>query len=146
MKELIGIRWGDLAEETRNQLFEMATIWDDVEDGECIYDLTDCLAVRGTVKCINKAESDYEFTVDDDAIIYCPEDGVLDIYKDDKGFAINEIMTVNEAAELYNITEGAIRAAIKSNKFIIGVDYRKAGRITLITKDAMNKVYGEKKL
>lgn len=57
-------------------------------------------------------------------------------------FIINEVMTVTEAAKIWGIVEGTIRAAIKSNKFINGVDYRKAGRITLITKSAMERVYG----
>ena len=59
---------------------------------------------------------------------------------------LDEIMTVSEAAEKWGITEGAIRAAIKAEKLITGVDYRKSGRITLITKDAMFKLYGELKL
>lgn len=58
---------------------------------------------------------------------------------------INDIMTVNEAAEKWGIVEGTIRAAIKRGNFKEGVDYRKAGRITLITKKAMNKIYGEPK-
>jgi len=57
--------------------------------------------------------------------------------------ALNNVMTAKEAAELWGKTEGAIRAAIKAKKFILGVDYRKAGRITLITREAMEKVYGK---
>lgn len=56
-----------------------------------------------------------------------------------------EVMTATEAAEAWNLTEGAIRAAIKSNKFILGTEYRKAGRITLITREAMKRVYGDNK-
>ena len=56
MNKLVGVRWGDLKEEIRERLFENATIWDDVQDGECIYDLTSNLSVRGYVKCINKEE------------------------------------------------------------------------------------------
>lgn len=55
---------------------------------------------------------------------------------------LEEVMTATEAAEAWNMTEGAIRAAIKSNKFILGTEYRKAGRITLITRAAMKRVYG----
>lgn len=58
---------------------------------------------------------------------------------------INEVMTVNEAANIWGKTEGAIRAAIKKEKFIEGIDYRKAGRITLITREAIKKIYGEPK-
>ena len=59
---------------------------------------------------------------------------------------LDKVMTVNEAAEKWGITEGAIRAAIKAEKLIVGVDFRKSGRITLITKDAMTKLYGEPKM
>lgn len=62
--------------------------------------------------------------------------------KKNKGI-INEVMTVNEAAHIWGKTEGTIRAAIRTNKFIANLDYRKAGRITLITKEAMKRVYGE---
>ena len=55
---------------------------------------------------------------------------------------INKVMTVSEAANMWNISEGTIRAAIKRGKFVKDIDYRKAGRITLITKDAMERVYG----
>lgn len=56
---------------------------------------------------------------------------------------IKDVMTVNEAAEKWEVTEGTIRYSIKVGKLIEGIDYRKAGRITLITKKAMIKIYGE---
>ena len=56
---------------------------------------------------------------------------------------LTEVLTATEAAEAWNMTEGAIRAAIKNNKFILGKEYRKAGRITLITREAMERVYGK---
>lgn len=56
---------------------------------------------------------------------------------------IYDVLTVNEASKIWNKAESAIRAAISKNKFIYGIDYRKAGRITLITKEAMKRVYGE---
>lgn len=142
MNKLVGVRWGSLSEETKEFLLQNSNIWDDVKEGECIYDLTENLSVSGRVNCINKNEGDYEFIIDEESIIYNPEDGVLSEAKSIT-FEINEVMTVNEAAEIWNKSEGTIRAAIKSNKFILGVDYRKAGRITLITKEAMSRVYGD---
>lgn len=144
MDKLVGVRWGDLREETKEFLLGNSTIWDNVEDGECIYDLTENLSVLGYVKCINKDEGDYEFIVDDETIIYNSHEGTLSEYKESI-FIINEVMTVSEAATIWGKTEGAIRAAIKAKKFIPGVDYRKAGGATLITKEAMERVYGEKK-
>lgn len=52
-------------------------------------------------------------------------------------------MTVNEAAKKWRVVEGTIRAAIKRKDFVLGVDFRKAGRITLITTEAMIRLYGE---
>lgn len=143
MNKLLGVRWGNLKEETREFLLENSNVWEDVKEGECIFDLTNDLSVAGYIKCINKEEGDYEYIVEDEAIIYNPSKGVILEANNDVTFEINEVMTVNEAAEMWGKTEGAIRAAIKANKFILGVDYRKAGRITLITKEAMERVYGK---
>lgn len=54
------------------------------------------------------------------------------------------VLTSNEASKIYGITEGAIRSAMKTGKLKLGTDYRKAGRITLINKEAMNREYGNK--
>lgn len=60
----------------------------------------------------------------------------VDLYK---------VFTPTEAAVLWGKEESAIRKAIQNGKFEQWVDYRKAGRITLITKEAMERVYGELK-
>lgn len=142
MDKLVGVRWGDLSEETKEFLLENSNVWDNIKDGECIFDLTENLSVSGCIKCVNKEEGDYEYLVDNDAIIYNPEYGILEKAKEIDLYIYN-VMTVNEAAEMWGKTEGAIRAAIKAEKFIPGIDYRKAGRITLITREAMERVYGK---
>lgn len=142
MNKLVGVRWGDLKEETREFLLENSNVWEDVKEGECIFDLINDLSVAGYVRCINREEGDYEYIVEDEAIIYNPNDGIILKSKEIK-FEIDEVMTVSEAAELWGLTEGGIRKAISTKKFILGIDYRKAGRITLITREAMERVYGE---
>lgn len=142
MNKLVGVRWGDLKEETREFLLENSNVWEDVKEGECIFDLTNNLSVAGYVKCINREEGDYEYIVEDEAIIYNPNDDIILKAKEIK-FEIDEVMTVSEAAELWGLTEGGIRKAISTKKFILGIDYRKAGRITLITREAMERVYGK---
>ena len=144
MSKLVGMRWGALPKETRISLLEGALCIDgrtgnNVNEGECIIDLTDTLSVCGNI-------IDCEIVVDDDAIIYNPSDGIVLEAKDTNiNFQINEVMTVNEAAKIWNKSEGAIRAAIKAKKFILGVDYRKSGRITLITREAIESLYGKPK-
>lgn len=59
-------------------------------------------------------------------------------------FKFEDILTLSEAAEFCGKTEGAIRSSIKSGKLIEGKDWRKAGRITLITKKSIEKLYGKK--
>lgn len=70
-------------------------------------------------------------------------DEFLEVYR---GYLTSEkllqnVFTVSEAAEKWGIDEGTIRKAIKSNRFI---EYRKSGRITLVTKAGMIRVFGER--
>ena len=141
MNKLVGVRWGDLREETREFLLKNLNVDGGIKEGECIFDLTDDLSISGR---INREEDGFsEDIIDDEAIIYNPENGIILEPKKNITFEINEVMTVSEAATIFGKTEGAIRAAIKAKKFIPFVDYRKAGGITLITKEAMERVYGE---
>ena len=132
---LHGVKWRDLKEETKQELLSNANVWDNVKEGECIIDLTNELSVAGNIV-------DGEILINDDAIIYDPTEGVILEYRK-VNFEVNNIMTVSEAAEIWGKTEGALRAAIKSKKLIVGVDYRKAKGTTLITRETMERIYGK---
>ena len=134
---LVGVKWGALSEETKEDLLERAFY---EGTGEVIVDLTENLSVAGTV-IDNEEERVLE--IDDEAVIYNPTQGVVLEGKGTVDTVIFDVMTVTEAAEEWEITEGAIRKAISSKRFIAGIDYRKAGRITLITREAMERVYGK---
>ena len=138
---LVGVKWGALREETKEDLLERANCinginGDLVNEGECIIDLTEELSISANIV-------DGEVVIDADATIYNPEQGVILEGKETIDTLLFDIMTVTEAAEEWGITEGAIRKAISSKRFIAGIDYRKAGRITLITREAMERVYGK---
>ena len=140
MSKLVGVKWGKLEKVTQEWLLKdcdciNAVTVHDAYNGDCIVDLTENLSVDGKIV-------DGDIVIDDDDKIYDPEG---EYESDGTTFEINNIMTVSEAAEKWRITEGAIRKAIKSNKFIPSIDYRKAGRITLICREAMTRVYGELK-
>ena len=140
MSKLVGIKWGMLEKTTQEWLLKDCNCVNGATggtayNGDCIVDLTENLSVAG--KIVNG-----DIVIDDDAKIYDPEG---EYGSDGTTFEINNIMTVSEAAEIWGITEGAIRKAIKSGKFIPNIDYRKAGRITLICREAMERVYGESK-
>ena len=140
MSKLVGIKWGMLEKTTQEWLLKDCNCVNGATggtayNGDCIVDLTENLSVAG--KIVNG-----DIVIDDDAKIYDPEG---EYGSDGTTFEINNIMTVSEAAGIWGITEGAIRKAIKSRKFIPSIDYRKAGRITLICREAMMRVYGEPK-
>lgn len=132
---LHGVKWGDLSQETKTSLLERVNVWDDVKEGDCLVDLTEELTVEG--KIIGG-----EIIIKDNAIIYDPKEG-KPVISNPLKITLNDVFTVQEASELWKVTEGAIRKAIASKKLIIGIDYRKAGRITLISKEAMERLYGE---
>ena len=139
--KLVGIKWGKLEKATQEYLLKNCNCvngatGDTAYNGDCIVDLTENLSVAGKIV-------DGNIIIDDNAKIYDP----IGEYENCRTtFEINNVMTVSEAAEIWGITEGAIRKAIKSNKFIPSIDYRKAGRITLICRDAMIRVYGDPKI
>ena len=138
--KLVGIKWGKLEKATQEWLLKdcdcvNAVTVNDAHNGDCIVDLTENLSIDG--KIVNG-----DIIIDDNAKIYDP---MGEYENDSPTFEINNVMTVSEAAEIWGITEGAIRKAIKSDKFVPGIDYRKAGRITLICREAMMRVYGEPK-
>ena len=56
---------------------------------------------------------------------------------------INEIMTFAEAAERWNISISTLRMMARTNRAINGVDIRKSGKVWLITKECMERLYGE---
>ena len=139
--KLVGIKWGKLEKATQEYLLKNCNCvngatGDTAYNGDCIVDLTENLSVPGKIV-------DGDIVIDDDAKIYDP---MGEYESDGATFEINNVMTVSEAAEIWGITEGAIREAIKSNKFIPSIDYRKAGRITLICREAMERVYGVPKI
>lgn len=138
MKSLIGTKWGELKEETKEWFLERCNCVDgvtgnDAKEGECIVDLDFNLSIAGKIK-------DEELIIKDSAVIYVCCDDTEDI---EFNSSLDDVLTVTEAAEKWGITEGAIRASIKSRRFIPYIDYRKAGRITLITSEAMERIYGE---
>lgn len=61
---------------------------------------------------------------------------------------INDIMTFAEACESWGLGASTLRTRILNGAFkdlSEGIDYRKSGKVWLITKSAMIKLYGEPK-
>ncbi|MBE6043559.1 MAG: hypothetical protein E7216_04905 [Clostridium thermopalmarium] len=91
--------------------------------------------------------ADYKFIYDENENVYIAEyeDTLMTVsYSSDN--ALYEVYTATEAAELWGLNESTVRKAISNikSKFTPGIDYRKAGSVTLIAKKAMERVYGKK--
>ena len=54
-------------------------------------------------------------------------------------------MTFAEATERWGLADSTLRKLVTTDKLQEGIDYRKSGKVWLITKKAMKKVYGEPK-
>lgn len=68
---------------------------------------------------------------------------LLPDYADIKKECINDILTLKEAASIWNKDTSTIRRRIVSNKLKEGIAYRKSGSTWLITRESMLKLYGE---
>ena len=58
---------------------------------------------------------------------------------------LENVMTMQEAAQYIGITEGSIRAAIKSSRLKEGIDYKRSGRIIIVLKSAVEREWGRGK-
>lgn len=57
---------------------------------------------------------------------------------------ISEIYTFSEAAEIWGIDPSTLRHRVNSTNLISDFDYKKSGKVWLITKSAMERLYGLK--
>ena len=92
---LHGVKWGNLSEETKEDLLSNANIWDNVKYGECLVDLTADYTVEGF-----KTEDD--IIIKDNAIIYDPKEG-KPVISTPLQVSLNDVFTAQEAAALWNI-------------------------------------------
>lgn len=63
-------------------------------------------------------------------------------YREIETIIINEVMTFAEATKLWGLSESTLRSSTRTKKLIEGVDFRKSGKVWLITREAMIRVYG----
>lgn len=55
----------------------------------------------------------------------------------------NNYYTFSEASEKWGLGESTLRSTVKTARLVEGIDYRKSGKVWLITQKAMYRVYGE---
>lgn len=59
------------------------------------------------------------------------------------GNILKQIYTFAEASEIWGLDRSTLRKAVVSGRLKEGIDYRKSGRTNIITKEAMEREYGE---
>lgn len=71
--------------------------------------------------------------------------GAITLYKNSnlRNSILKEVMTFAEASQKFNLGESTLRSSIRTDRFVEGVDYKKSGKVWIITKEAMERVYGE---
>ena len=58
---------------------------------------------------------------------------------------LENVMTMQEAAQYIGITEGSIRNAIRNNRLKEGIDYKRSGRIIIVLKSSIEREWGRGK-
>ena len=58
---------------------------------------------------------------------------------------LENVMTMQEAAQYIGITEGSIRNAIRNNRLKDGIDYKRSGRIIIVLKSSIEREWGRGK-
>jgi hypothetical protein len=58
---------------------------------------------------------------------------------------LDKIMTFAEATEKWGLADSTLRKLATTDKIKEGIDYRKSGKVWIITEDAMQRIYGEPK-
>ena len=71
--------------------------------------------------------------------------GEVQLYKNENltRSILCDVMTFAEASKKWGLGESTLRSAIKTDRFIENIDYKKSGKVWLITTKAMEKVYGQ---
>ena len=58
---------------------------------------------------------------------------------------LENVMTMQDAAQYIGITEGSIRNAIRNNRLKDGIDYKRSGRIIIVLKSSIEREWGRGK-
>jgi len=69
----------------------------------------------------------------------------LGMTMEEKADLMDYMMTFSEAAEKWGLDSSTLRKLIKTNKVKEGKDYKRSGSTWLITREAMERIYGKLK-
>lgn len=94
----------------------------------------------------------YNVEVRNDEIIWCAVEFPYNHYATPSAFfdkdrpslsKLSGIYTFAEAAEKWGLNGSTLRRLTKTSKAIEGIDYKKSGKVWLVTDNCMRRIYGE---
>ncbi len=138
MKKYVGKKWSQISKEQQKELLNNvsgvvnAVDLSEVKNGECTLDFNDNLSVAAYIK-------DYEIVIDDDAILYDPNEGV--IFENEK---FKGLISLKDAAAMFNKEESTLRRNISNGFFKEWQDCIKFGTTWVFDINALEKKYGKK--
>lgn len=99
---------------------------------------------------LKRGNKQYCVEIRNEKIVWCSVEncstGHCDPFYDDintQRFTISDIMSLSEAAKEWGLDDSTLRKLITTDKVKEGIDYRKSGRIWLITRECMHRIYGK---
>lgn len=135
MKKYVGKKWSQISKEQQKKLLSNvagavdAVDSTEIKNGECILDFSDNLSVSAYIK-------DYEIVIDDDAILYDPNKGV--IFENEK---FKGLISLKDAAAMFNKEESTLRRNISNGFFKEWQDCVKFGNTWVFDINALEKKY-----
>ena len=60
-------------------------------------------------------------------------------------YSFENLLALKDAADLWHLEESTLRKAIANKKFVVNQDVKKFGKQWIITKQAMERIYGHLK-
>lgn len=94
----------------------------------------------------------YNVEVRGDKIVWCAVEFPYNhcstpspFFDEDRSFIskLNGIYSFSEASEKWGLDSSTLRKLVKTPKVTEGVDYKKSGKVWLVTDDCMRRIYGE---
>ena len=138
MKKYLGKKWKQLTQEQKDETLSKIEGCVNVDGntviiGKCIIDFSENISIGG--KLIKVGDS-IELEIDDDAIFYNPEEGV--ILENEK---FKDLISLKDAAILFGRDESTLRRNIKNGLFKEWEDCIKFGKQWVFDIKALERVY-----
>lgn len=130
VKKYIGLKWIELTQEQQEELLNSSYI--EYDKDKCILNFNKNLSIEAKVE-------NGKYIINDNSMFYNPEKGIMQEHE-----IWQDLISLADAARLYNRDDSVLRRAIANRTFVPNVDCMKFGKQWVFRKESLEKVYSSK--